>query len=259
MKHYTIAALCVLLIIGGCSKDKNSTTSPETSTYTIAPTAGAHGSIYPPTAITIESGKSQRFIFTPDSNYQVDTVFVDGAEVDSLAGYSFVNVAASHSIRVVYTALVAETWIFPSDSVKFAATVYSSTSSVKNGSRFEVLVVYYNTTKVFGTAIELVFPTDKVSIREIVAGPYISGGSALVLKKVDGAAGLASLGATYTAGSGNTASGSGVVFKLKCRAKNTGSSPFTINTSKLQILQSDGSSIPSFNTLQIENLNIGIQ
>ncbi|MCX6121030.1 MAG: cohesin domain-containing protein [Ignavibacteriales bacterium] len=330
MKQYRVIIPIVLLILGGCSK---STTSPETSTYTITPTAGLNGMINPSSATTVESGQSQRFvfmpdagfivdvllidgvkvdssvgytfinvntnhtirvtfklasftltpsvgphgsitpsnvvgvdyggtqrfIFTPDANYQVDSVFVDGVEVDSLIGYSFVNVTASHSIRVVYSAIVAETWTYPSNGAKFAATVYSSASTVQNGSRFEVLVVYYNMTNVFGTAIELGFPTDKIAIRDVIAGPYISGSSALILKKLDNTAGRVSLGATFTAGSGSTAAGSGVILKLKCRAINTGSSPITINASKLQILQPDGSSITNFNTLQIENLTMGIQ
>jgi hypothetical protein len=228
-------------------------------TYTITPTSSPNGTINPSVPTSVVHGSTQHFTFTPASNYQVDSVFVDGVEVDSLTGYSFVHVTSPHTIRVVYTAAVAETWTYPSNGVKFAATVYSSVSTVQNGSRFEVQVVYYNMTNVFGTAIELSFPNDKVSIRDVIAGPYISGSSALVLKKLDNAAGRISLGATFTAGSGNTATGSGVVLKLKCRAKNTGSSPFTINTTKLQILQSDGSSIPNFNTLQIENLTIGIQ
>jgi hypothetical protein len=335
MKQYRVIIPIVLLILGGCSKNNSGTTSPETLTYTITPIAGMNGMIYPSTAITVESGHSQRFVFTPDvyykvdtiyvdgarvdsttsytfinvtanhtiravfkyspltytitptsgpngiispsvptsvepgstqrftftpaNNYQVDSVFVDGVEVDSLIGYSFVNVTAPHSIRVAYSAIVAETWTYPSNGAKFAATVYSSASTVQNGSRFEVLVVYYNMMNVFGTAIELSFPTDKIAIRDVIAGPYISGSSALILKKLDNTAGRVSLGATFTAGSGSTAAGSGVILKLKCRAINTGSSPITINASKLQILQPDGSSITSFNTLQIENLILGIQ
>ena len=229
------------------------------ASYTITPISGPNGTISPSVPISVVTGATQRFTFTPASNYQVDSVFVDGMEVDSLVGYSFVNVTASHSIRVVYSAIVAETWMFPSNGVKFSATVYSSASTVQNGSRFEVLVVYYNMTNVFGTAVELSFPADKVAIRDVIAGPYISGSSALILKKLDNTAGRVSVGTTFTAGSGNTATGSGAVFKLKCRAKNTGSSPFMINASKLQILQPDGSSIPNFNSLQIENLTIGIQ
>jgi hypothetical protein len=229
------------------------------ASYTLTPIAGPHGSIAPSSVVGVDYGGAQRFIFAPDANYEIDSVFVDGVEVDSLTGYSFVNVTAPHSVRVVFTALVAETWIYPSNGTKFAATVYSSASTVQNGSRFEVLVVYYNLTNVFGTALELSFPNDKVSIRDVAAGPYISGSSALILKKVDNTAGRVSLGATFTAGSGNTAAGSGVVLKVKCRAKNAGSSPFTINASKLQILQPDGSSIPNFNTLQVENLTVGIQ
>lgn len=328
------AIIILVLLLGGCNKDESGATSPETITYTITPLAGNNGIITPSTPVKVKSGENQRFVFTPNvgylvdsvlvnglkvdsslgytflnvkanytirvtfklvpfiiitpisghngtinpsaptyiamgqsqrftftpnNNYQVDSVFVNGVEVDSLISYTFLNVTANHSIRVVYSPVVAEKWTYPSDGVKFAATVYSNVSTVQNGSRFEVLVVYYNMTNVFGTAIELKIPTDKVSIRNVVAGPYISGNSALILKKLESTTGRVSYGATFTANSGNTANGSGVIFKLKCRAKNAGNISFTINSSKLQILQTDGMPIPNFNSIQIENLNMGIQ
>jgi hypothetical protein len=228
-------------------------------TYTLTPVSGSNGTISPSVPTAVVSGTSKRFVFSPSANYKVDSVFVDGVEVDSLSGYTFLNVTANHTIRVAYTSISAENWNFLADGSKFSATVYSSNTTVQNGSRFEVLIVCYNLADVFGAALELGFPGDKISIREVVAGPYISGSSALVLQKLDYAAKKLSFGATYTAGSGNTAAGSGVVLKLKCRAKAAGSGQFTINSSTLQIIKTDGLPITNFNSLLIENLTMTIQ
>ncbi len=257
MKKIIIVIGIFFFLFGGC--DKSSPVKSDDATYTITPTAGQNGTIIPSTPVVLESGKSQRFIFSPNNGYCIDTVFVDGKEVDSLNGYTFLNVTSNQTIRVVFSAISAELWNYPTNTEKFAATVHSNVATIKNGNRLEVLVVYYNMTNVFGTAIELSFPQDKIFVRDFIAGSYISGNSILTLKKVNNTNGTISFGITYTANSGNISNGSGALFKLKCRAKNAGNISFTINSSKLQILQTDGMPIPNFNSIQIENLNMGIQ
>ncbi len=72
------------------------------NTRTITVTQGSNGTITPGT-VTLNYGGSQAFIFTPQTGYHVDTVFIDGVQnVDSLAGYTFANVIVNHTIRVVF-------------------------------------------------------------------------------------------------------------------------------------------------------------
>jgi hypothetical protein len=71
-------------------------------TFTLAPTAGPHGSISPATTQTVNSGASQTFTFTPAGGYQVATVTVDGASVGAASSYTFSNVTASHTISVTF-------------------------------------------------------------------------------------------------------------------------------------------------------------
>lgn len=70
--------------------------------YTITAMAGSHGSITPAGHIGLIPGGNQRFLFTSDAGYHVDSVFVDSMPVDSSAGYTFINVTGPHSIRVVF-------------------------------------------------------------------------------------------------------------------------------------------------------------
>jgi hypothetical protein len=70
---------------------------------TITATAGANGSISPSGAVPILQGNDTSFTFTPDANYHVDSVFVDGSHVpDSTTGYTFFDVAGNHTIHVTF-------------------------------------------------------------------------------------------------------------------------------------------------------------
>lgn len=72
-------------------------------TYAISVSAGQHGSVSPNTGIYVTYGAGIRLTFTPDSGYLVDSVFVDGSKVDSVAGFTFANVTSAHSIAVRFT------------------------------------------------------------------------------------------------------------------------------------------------------------
>ncbi|GEM_PF-928751 len=72
------------------------------NTYTITPSAGLHGTITPAVPVAVAYNENQRFTFTPDEGYYVDSVIVDGGLVDSLVGYTFKNVMAAHTIRVTF-------------------------------------------------------------------------------------------------------------------------------------------------------------
>ncbi len=71
-------------------------------TYTITPGAGPNGTISPSAPTIVNHGSSQRFTFTPAEGYEVVNVRVDGTSVDSLSGYTFINVVSNHTITVAF-------------------------------------------------------------------------------------------------------------------------------------------------------------
>jgi hypothetical protein len=71
-------------------------------TFVITPTAGAHGTITPSTAQTVEYGGSVTFTITPDTGYAVDDVKVDGASQGALPSYTFSNVTGNHTITATF-------------------------------------------------------------------------------------------------------------------------------------------------------------
>jgi hypothetical protein len=75
-------------------------------TYTITPSAGAHGAISPATAQVLTGGTEATFTMIPDSGYHVLDVLVDGVVV-SFSGttYHFGPLTSDHTISVAFSAL----------------------------------------------------------------------------------------------------------------------------------------------------------
>jgi hypothetical protein len=70
--------------------------------YTITASAGPNGAIAPVGAASADYGTSPVYTITPDAGYHVDSLLVDGVKVDSTTSYTFVNVAADHTIRAAF-------------------------------------------------------------------------------------------------------------------------------------------------------------
>ncbi len=73
--------------------------------YTISASAGLNGSINPMGDNLISHGNSMLYTITPDTNYQIDQVLIDGVNNPQAVEneiYVFINVAANHSIEVSF-------------------------------------------------------------------------------------------------------------------------------------------------------------
>jgi hypothetical protein len=90
------------------AKDEHNTTSGWSScrnisiaaeTHTITATAGANGSISPSGSLLVNDGANRSFSITPNTNYHVADVLVDGVSKGSLASYTFSNVTKNHTIE----------------------------------------------------------------------------------------------------------------------------------------------------------------
>ncbi len=73
------------------------------SSYTINATAGTGGSISPQGSVSVSSGSSKTFKFTPNNGYEIDTLLVDGKIVQIIGdSYTFSNVTSNHTISVTF-------------------------------------------------------------------------------------------------------------------------------------------------------------
>ena len=64
-------------------------------TYTITATAGSGGSITPSGSVVVNHGASQSFTISPNANYTVGSVVVDGSSQGAVTSYNFTNVTAT--------------------------------------------------------------------------------------------------------------------------------------------------------------------
>ncbi len=72
------------------------------TTYTIAASAGAGGSISPAGNVTVSEGSNQTFTITADNGFEIADVLVDGISVGAVSEYTFTNVSANHSIAASF-------------------------------------------------------------------------------------------------------------------------------------------------------------
>ena len=77
--------------------------------FTVTATAGDNGGINPSGSVIVTSGNDQTFNITPDSNYQVADVLVDGSSVGAVESHTFNNVVADHSISATFEQIPFQT------------------------------------------------------------------------------------------------------------------------------------------------------
>jgi hypothetical protein len=89
-----------------------SMTAAVLQTYAITSSPGVNGMLTP--TATVNHGGSHTFTITPDANYHVTDVLVDGVSVGAVTSYGFTNVTAVHTISAsfainTYSLAVAKT------------------------------------------------------------------------------------------------------------------------------------------------------
>lgn len=72
------------------------------TSFTIAASAGANGSISPSGSVSVAQGSNQSFNITPAAGYTIDSVTVDGVNKGAITSYTFSNVQANHSISAAF-------------------------------------------------------------------------------------------------------------------------------------------------------------
>ena len=71
-------------------------------THTISASAGPNGTISPAGNTLVTHGSDQTFIITPNENYQVNEIIVDGTSVPPSSNYTFSNIIGNHEISVTF-------------------------------------------------------------------------------------------------------------------------------------------------------------
>ena len=102
MKKNSILILLIsFLFTAGCAGGGGSG-SKTAADSDITATAGANGAIAPSGTVNVSYGSDQTFTITPDSNYHVLDVMVDGVSMGPMTSYTFTNVTRDHQIEASF-------------------------------------------------------------------------------------------------------------------------------------------------------------
>jgi uncharacterized repeat protein (TIGR02543 family) len=71
-------------------------------TYVITAAAGANGSVSPSGPVEVASGSDQSFTIKPEAGYHIKEVYVDGASVGNVSGYTFTGVSRDHTVSATF-------------------------------------------------------------------------------------------------------------------------------------------------------------
>lgn len=81
--------------------------------YSITTSAGPNGKISPDGMQSVLHNTDKTFVFTPNANYAVSSVTIDGVNIGSVATYTFHNVTTNHSVSVIFVTAPAAPVIPP--------------------------------------------------------------------------------------------------------------------------------------------------
>lgn len=125
-----------------------------TTRYTITAEAGDGGSISPSGRVSVTAGANRTFTITADDGYEIADVIVDDESVGAVSSYTFKNVRANHTIKVIFKeeAGVADpddtgvsSWLNTDDHTAYLSGYPNDLFGAnKNMTRAEVAQMLYN-------------------------------------------------------------------------------------------------------------------
>lgn len=136
------------------------------NSYTITVTSGSNGSITPNGVVNVNHGSNQAFTITPDANYQISTITVDGVVVTNVPVYTFTNVTANHTIAVTFE-------LIPANQFQITASAGSNGTISPNG----IVNVISGNNQTFTITPALGFHIDSVLVNEIYDASATTSGS----------------------------------------------------------------------------------
>jgi hypothetical protein len=119
---------------------------PATTQFTITPSAGTGGIIGPNTNQPIILGRNITFTITPNNNYQISNVIVDGNDVGAVSTYTIPDVQANHNITANFSLIV---WSITTSAGNGGSINPNSTQTINNSSDI-VFIINPNSNYVIG-------------------------------------------------------------------------------------------------------------
>ena len=124
--------------VENCTVSSYKINGVEQITYTVTASAGKGGSVSPKGDVSIASGGSQTFTFTPEPGYRVSDVMLDGVSMGAMDEYEFDDMGRNHVLRVNFARVNAAI-----ESATLSGTTLTVVTSADTTSR--VMAAVYDT------------------------------------------------------------------------------------------------------------------
>jgi hypothetical protein len=137
--------------------------------YTITGIVGEHGTVNGATTINEELsyGSNYTLTITPDENYQVADVEIDGISMGAITSYEFINVTADHNVVVSFEATM---YTLTASTNIASCTITPATTTVQAGSDVIYTVTPatgYHLVSVTANGVEIIVPGNTFTIEDV--------------------------------------------------------------------------------------------
>jgi uncharacterized membrane protein len=135
---FTVRAYSLASGISAASEE----TCVEQPSFTIAASAGEGGTISPQGNVTVNQGGKQTFTFTPDKDYEIAGVVVDGTNTATAKNYTFNNVKENHTIAVTFQKKLEIKTVVATPRLSVYPNPTKGEIHIKNRSKIENIQVF---------------------------------------------------------------------------------------------------------------------
>jgi len=137
--------------------------------YTISGIVGEHGTVNGATTINeqLSYGSNYTLTITPDENYQVADVVIDGISMGAITSYEFINVTADHNVVVTFEATM---YTLTASTNIASCTITPATTTVQAGSDVIYTVTPatgYHLVSVTANGVEIIVPGNTFTIEDV--------------------------------------------------------------------------------------------
>jgi uncharacterized repeat protein (TIGR02543 family) len=153
-------------------------------THTIAASAGPGGSISPSGSVVVNDGANQPFLISPNVNFAIADVLVDGGSAGAVANYTFNAVTANHTIAASFVGLNTVDAVSPAGKITLSNPTVTVPVRITRGDATPPVMGF---SVAFQASSPLVLPSGRFSITLPAGGGFLNadGGRNVLLQTID--------------------------------------------------------------------------
>lgn len=139
------------------------------ATYQIMSKANANGTIQPNGIMTANENESIKYIITPNANYTIDSLEIDGEKTAPMAEYTFANLNKNHSITANFKTTTA---IEMQETLDGELFITENDKLILNNALSNSSISTISITDIAGNRIEAIVSNHTIDVNNLNSGIY---------------------------------------------------------------------------------------